>query len=110
MSEPLLTVLFDGEPMLEVLDDGTHRTVSAGVNQARINGSKLDVVNKLGKELVDLRQQLKCATINPYRDAALLKPAEVMKEIPRKHRGALRAAEVEAVLTAIHTIAKRSIQ
>ncbi len=110
MTEPLLTVLYDGEPMLEVLDDGTHRTVSAGVNKARISGTHLDVVNKLGTTLVDLRQQVKCATINPYRDAVLSKAADVMKEIPRRQRGALRVPEVEAVMTAINEIAKRSIQ
>lgn len=110
MSDPLLTVLYDGEPMLEVLDDGTHRTVSVGVNKARIAGTSLDVVNRLGTTLTDLRQQLKCAIINPYRDAVLGKAADVMKEIPRKTRGALRLPEVEAVMTAINEIAKRSIQ
>ena len=110
MSDPLLTVLYDGEPMLEVMEDGTHRTVSAGVNQARINGTRLDVVNKLGTTLVDLRQQLKCATINPYRDAILGRADEVMKAIPRKLRGAMRMPEITAVMDAIHSIAKRSTQ
>lgn len=110
MSEPLLTVLYAGEPMLEVLEDGTHRTVSAGVNQARIKGNLLDVVNKLGATLVELRQQVKCATINPYRDAVLLDAAQVMKEIPRPKRGALRVKDVGTVLAALHNIAKRSTQ
>lgn len=110
MSEPLLTILYDGEPMLEVLEDGTHRTVSAGVNKARIAGTSLDVVNRLGTTLTDLRQQVKCATINPYRSVVLGKADDVMKAIPRKGRGALRLPEVAAVMEAINSIAKRSIQ
>jgi len=96
--------------MLEVLEDGTHRTVSAGVNQARISGSLLDVTNKLGPLLTDLRQQLKCATINPYRDAVLIEAAAVMKEIPRTERGALRVKDIGTVLNALNNIAKRATQ
>ncbi len=110
MTEPLLTVLYAGEPMIEVLEDGSHRTVSAGVNQARINGAKLDVVNKLGQTLVELRQQVKCATTNPFRDAILMPAADVMKQVPRTSRGALRLKEVTAVMNTLHNIAKRSIQ
>lgn len=110
MNDPVLTVLYDGEPMVEVLEDGTHRTVSAGINLSRINGARLDVVNKVGPTLVAMRQQLKCATINPYRDAILGKADAVMKAIPRKERGAMRLNEVAAVMNALHTIAKRSEQ
>lgn len=110
VAEALVTVLFDGEPMLEILDDGNYRTVSAGVNRARIAGSKLDVVNRLGTTLTELRQQLKCATINPYRDAMLLDAKTVMAEIPRPKRGALRVKDVGKVLIALHNIAKRSTQ
>jgi hypothetical protein len=110
VTEPLLTVLYDGEPMLEVLEDGSYRTVSAGVNKARVSGTHLDVVNRLGTTLTDLRQQLKCATINPYRDAVLLDTKAVMAEIPRPERGALRLKDIGTVLTALHTIAKRRTQ
>lgn len=107
MTEPLLTVLYAGEPMLEVLEDGSHRTVSAGVNQARIKGNLLDVVNKLGTTLVELRQQVKAGSVNPYR-TALLDDAAVWKEIPHAHRGAIRKPEMRRVLAAVMAIAKRS--
>jgi hypothetical protein len=96
--------------MVEVLDDGTHRTVSAGVNQARIAGNRIDVVNKIGPMLLDLRQQVQCGTINPYRDAVMLAGEVVLKEIPNAARAGMRPKDVGAVLNAVHTIAKRSIQ
>jgi len=103
-------VLYAGEPMLEVLEDGSHRTVSAGVNQARISGMLLDVTNKLGPLLVELREQVECGTINPYRDAVLMDSAVVMKEISRRDRGGMRVKDVAAVMNALLTIAKRSTQ
>lgn len=110
MSEPLIAVLYDGEPMFKVMEDGTHRTVSAGVNKARISGGMLDVINKIGPILVDLRQQAKCGMINPYRDAILMDSAVVMKEISRRDRGGMRVKDVAAVMNALLTIAKRSTQ
>lgn len=109
-TEPVVTVLYDGEPLVEILDDGTHRTVSAGVNQARISGNRIDVVNKLGPMLVDMRQQLKCATINPYRDAILSEAKAVMGEIPREDRAGLSLKDVATVLNVLHKIAKRTEQ
>jgi len=96
--------------MIEALDDGTWRTVSAGVNNARINGSLLDVSNPGGSKIRDLMQKVRCGTINPYRDAVMMNAQDVLKEIPRKQRGAMRVGEVGAVLAALHTIAKRSEQ
>jgi hypothetical protein len=108
--EVVAAVLYDGQPMVEILDDGTHRTVSAGVNQARLKGASIDVVNRIGPMLVELRQQVRCGTINPYRDAVLMMAADVLKSIPREDRGALRVKDVETVLTVLHKIAKRTEQ
>jgi hypothetical protein len=109
-TEAILTVLYDGMPMVEALDDGSHRTVSAGINRARIAGECFDVINKLGPLLSDLRQQVKCGTINPYRDAVLLDGEAVLKEIPREARAGMRPKDIGAVLNAIHAIAKRNTQ
>jgi hypothetical protein len=110
VNEPLLTVLYDGEPMLEVYENGSYGLVSAGVNKARIAGGNLDVVNKLGSILVDLRQQAKCGMINPYRDAILMDADKVMQEISRRDRGGMRVKDVGAVMNALLTIAKRGTQ
>jgi hypothetical protein len=109
MADVIVTVLFDGKPLVEVLSDGTHRTVSAGVNEARIKGSALDVSTKIGPLLAGLQKQVKCGMINPYRDACL-STMDVWKAIPRLRRGALRVKEVSAVLDAVVRIAKRSEQ
>lgn len=110
MPVPLLQVLYAGEPMIEILEDGTHRTVSSGVNQARIQGSKLDVVNHFPEVLSQLQQLVKCGNINPYRDAVRGDPEAVLKEIPRQYRNGMRAKEIANVLKAVNTIAKRSEQ
>lgn len=109
MPDVIVTVLYDGEPMVEVLSDGTHRTVSAGVNQARIKGGSLDVATKIGPILDDLQKKVRTGMINPYRDACL-STMNVWKAIPRLKRGALRVKEVSAVLDAVVRIAKRSEQ
>ncbi len=109
MADIIVTVLFDGKPMVEVLTDGTHRTVSAGVNEARINGIRLDVATKIGPMLADLQKKVRTGMINPYRDACL-STMDVWKAIPRLRRGALRVKEVSAVLDAVVRIAKRSEQ
>lgn len=109
MPKPLLQVLYAGEPMIEILEDGTHRTVSAGVNLARINGSKLDVVNRIQPLLDDLRQQVQCGNMNPYRDVLRGDPESILKEIPRQYRNGMRAKEVANVLQAVNNIANRRV-
>jgi hypothetical protein len=110
-NDPILTVLYAGQPMVEVLSDGKYRTVSAGVNQARLNGSLLDVDStKLQLALVLGERNAKLAGLNPYADALRQSGKDVLHLIPLAKRRGMQARDVATVMETIVTIANKEIQ
>jgi hypothetical protein len=109
-SEVLVTVLYDGKPLVEVFDDGTYKTKMAGIEASRIGGHLIDVENVIGQRLELSKQLVMCATINPYKAAMLSTWKTVMDEIPREDRNGLSLKDIGAVMNAVTRIAKRSEQ
>jgi hypothetical protein len=109
-AEVLITVLYDGKPLIEVMDDGSHKTKMAGINASRIAGHLLDVENVIGQRLELSKQLVMCATINPYKAAMLSTAKTVMDEIPREDRNGLSLKDILTVMNALTRIAKRSEQ
>jgi hypothetical protein len=109
VNEALLTVWYDGEPMISFDDQGKHHILPEGVRKARINGGLLDIGNGLMDRLVLLNEKVSCATVNPYRDALDSIPA-IVKEIPPTERRGMNQKDVSAVVAAIVRLAARHVQ
>jgi hypothetical protein len=108
---PILTVLYAGQPLLELMGDGKYRTVSAGVNQARINGSLLDVDSTaLQLKLVVGERSAKLAGLNPYGSALRQKAKDVLNLIPLAKRRGMQARDVATVMETIVQMAQKDIQ
>jgi hypothetical protein len=110
-NDVILTVLYAGAPLIEVLNDGKYRTVSAGVNQARLNGSLLDVDSTaLQVKLVVGEHNAKLAGLNPYGNALRQSGKDVLHLIPLAKRRGMQARDVATVMETIVTIANKEIQ
>jgi hypothetical protein len=107
MSEDLITVWYDGQPLIRFDETGKHVVLPEGVRHARINGALLDVGNGLLAKLADDKQKVDLAMVNPYR-TAMDSVEEVYKNT--SSRGIVTRKGVAAVVAAIVKIAARSIQ
>lgn len=110
-NDVILTVLYAGSPLIEVLADGKYRTVSAGVNMARIKGELLDVESTaLQLKLVVGERNAKLAGLNPYGNALRQSGKDVLHLIPLAKRRGMQARDVATVMETIVTIANKEIQ
>ena len=106
----LMTVLYDGTPLVEVDHDGGVLVSSTGCAKARIARDLLDVDSgPLRKELTKLNQVASAALCNPYR-TALDSVSAIHKAIPPTKRGAIRVHEIKTIVDAIVRVASRSVQ
>jgi hypothetical protein len=104
-TEPLLTVLLGGEPLISFDRYGRH-TYGAAAKRLR---EPLDVGNRLGTEVERLEQLVACGSVNPYRDA-LIDSKRVHAAIPKELRAAIRVKDVSYVMDAIAKLAKEKTQ
>lgn len=108
-SEDLVTVWYDGQPLIRFDAAGKHTVLPEGVRHARINGAMLDVGNGLMAVMADAKQKSDLALVNPYRDA-LNSIEDVYQGLNGAGKRRVTRKDVTAVIASIIKIAARSIQ
>ena len=110
LGEPMLEIFLDGNPIVQIDEDGKPTIDKSGCARARINGSLIDVdTATLRARFTRLNQVASAALANPFRDA-LNSAVEVHKNLPPKYRSTLRVVEVQAVLAAVIKVASSHVQ
>lgn len=105
--DAVVTVLYNGEPLVEVDTTGQHVLHSSAVGHMRVSGALFDVDTRKLKALGD---QVKVGYINPYRDALMMNHEKVYAEISLKQRRGMTRRDVKTVMDAVAKIASRSVQ
>lgn len=109
-AEALITVLYDGEPLVEVDVKGSIVIGRLAASRARIDASRIDVKSSIGPMIEQLQQQVVAGSVNPYRDAVRGGSKKIWDGMPRHARGGMRQKDVGAVLEAVHKVATGSVQ
>ena len=107
-TEALVTIWYDGEAIVSV-SETDHIIHKGGVEKMRLKGSLLDVGNGLKDRLKTLNEQVKCGSVNPYRDA-LNSVEEIWNALNPSGRRRMSRKDVAAVVASIVKVAARSIQ
>lgn len=107
--DAVVTVLYNGEPLVEVDSNGQHVIHASTVGHMRVNGGLIDVSNKLPSRLQVLNEQVRAGSVNPFRDA-LMKGEPVYQEIPQRQRRGMTRRDISTVMDAIMRIATRGVQ
>jgi hypothetical protein len=107
MIDPVVSILYNGEPLLEVSLDGKHVVHSTTVGHMRVNGALFDIDTGRMRSLSD---RIKAGEVNPYRDAVIDSQEQVYAAIEQRDRRGMNRKDVKTVLDAVAKVASRSVQ